>query len=218
MMAPRFASLWVAVIGGVTSGCGGIVVSDAGVDASAEGGVCAPGTCMTSEAGPCEVPTGQQGNACCRCDGDYCGYFCKCAAADTPIATPTGDRAIASLRVGDLVYSVHRGRVTVVPIAEVHRTRVTARHQVVRAELANGAVLRISPEHPTSDGRKFADLRRGDRLDDVNLIAVELVPYDEPFTYDVRPDSDTATYFAGGVLIGSTLVDASSAVWLGETL
>jgi len=31
------------------------------------------------------------------------------------------------------------------------------------------------------------------------------VPYAEAYTYDVLPDSDSGSYFAGGVLIGTTL-------------
>jgi len=132
-------------------------------------------------------------------------YLGNCAAPDTPIATPSGDRPIASLREGDLVYSVHRQRIVVVPIAVVHRAPVGDDHKVVRVTFANGTVLRISPGHPTADGRLFADLRAGDRLDHERIVDVELVAYDQPFTHDILPASDTGAYFAGGALIGSTL-------------
>jgi len=36
-----------------------------------------------------------------------------------------------------------------------------------------------------------------------------LVGYAEPFTYDILPESDSGMYFAGGVLIGSTLSSGS---------
>ena len=55
----------------------------------------------------------------------------------------------------------------------------------------------------------------GDRTDVVGLdrapwataIAANVVPiaYDQPFTYDILPDSDSGAYFAASVLIGSTL-------------
>lgn len=32
-----------------------------------------------------------------------------------------------------------------------------------------------------------------------------MIPYGHEHTYDILPDSDTGTYVAGGVLIGSTL-------------
>lgn len=130
--------------------------------------------------------------------------LCVCASPDTPIATPEGERAIASLRVGDRVLSVDHGRVVDVPIVVVHR--IPARnHQVVRVELRNGAVLEISAPHPTADGRTFAELRVGDSLDGVGIERVSVVPYQHAFTYDILPDSDSGTYFAGGALIGSTV-------------
>ena len=132
---------------------------------------------------------------------------CVCAAPTTPIATPVGDRPIADLEVGDLVYSVDHGSLAIVPIKLVHRQPVTGSHRVVELKLAHGATLRISPRHPTADGRHFSDLVAGDFVDGVRVIAARLVDYDQPFTYDILPDSDSGTYFAGGTLIGSTLSD-----------
>jgi hypothetical protein len=78
-------------------------------------------------------------------------------------------------------------------------------HHVVRVALANGAVLEVSPRHPTADGRTFGDLRAGESLDRVAITSVELIPYQHPFTYDILPASETHGYFAGGALIGTTL-------------
>jgi hypothetical protein len=133
-----------------------------------------------------------------------CAPLCICAAADTPIATPAGERALASLAPGDLVYSVDRGMLRVVPIARVQRTPV-ARHRVMRIALASGRVLLVSPGHPTADGRSFGGLFAGDQLDGVTIGSAALVPYQFDATYDILPESDTGAYFAGGVLIGSTL-------------
>jgi hypothetical protein len=133
---------------------------------------------------------------------------CVCASPDTPIATPNGDSVIASLRVGDHVLSVDHGRVASVPILEIHRTP-TKNHQIVRVVLSSGAVLEISAPHPTADGRTFGDLRANDLLGGVRIEQVSLVPYTHPFTYDILPASDSGTYFAGGVLIGSTLGGAA---------
>ena len=71
--------------------------------------------------------------------------------------------------------------------------------------LEGGAVLEISAPHPTADGRTFGDLRAGDTLDGVRIIAAETIPYAHAFTYDILPASDSGTYIAGGVLIGTTL-------------
>jgi hypothetical protein len=132
---------------------------------------------------------------------------CACAAPSTPIATPSGDRPIAEIKEGELVYSVKGGVLAAVPVKQVHRSAVTAAHRMVELRLAHGVTMRISPVHPTADGRRFGDLAAGDLLDGVPVQAVRLVAYGEPFTYDILPDSDSGTYFAGGVLIGSTLAE-----------
>jgi hypothetical protein len=127
-----------------------------------------------------------------------------CASPDTPIATPSGTRAIASLRVGDLVYSQGKLGIVVVPILSVGRTPVE-RHQVMSVTLANGETLEISGGHPTADGRVFSQLRSGDFLDGVPIIEAHAAPYRHLFTYDILPDSESGTYYASGALIGSTL-------------
>ena len=129
---------------------------------------------------------------------------CKCAAPNTPIATPTGERAIAALRPGDLVYSVDRGEVRAVRIIAVKRLPVS-HHLVMRIALETGRVLSISAEHPLADGRLVRDLRAGDLLHGVGVLSAELVPYEFDSTYDIYPDSDSGTYFAAGALMGSTL-------------
>ena len=136
-----------------------------------------------------------------------CAPLCICASPDTPIATPDGERAIASLRVGDLVYSVDGDAMKVVPIVRIRQTTV-ARHHVMRVQLATGVSLEISGGHPTADGRSFADLRAGSMLDGVPVISAEKVPYAYPSTFDILPGSSTGTYFAGGALIGSTIDSA----------
>jgi hypothetical protein len=137
-----------------------------------------------------------------------CAPLCKCTSPDTPIATPTGERAMGSLRVGDLVYSVDVGAIRAVPIVRVNRIGVFD-HEVVRVKLANGVALEISGTHPTADGRNFYALRAGDELDHVAIVSAERIPYSYPFTYDILPSSSTGTYFAGGALIGSTLAAPS---------
>jgi hypothetical protein len=43
----------------------------------------------------------------------------------------------------------------------------------------------------------------------VRVVSVLVVPYTEPFTYDILPDSETGVYFAAGAAIGSTLAPGS---------
>jgi hypothetical protein len=127
-----------------------------------------------------------------------------CASPDTPIATPDGERPIAELREGDLVYSMDKGNIVPVPLAQVGRTAVT-NHHVVRVALDNGRMLEVSGHHPLADGGTFADLEPGSLMDGVAVRSVEQIPYDHPFTHDILPASDTGSYFAAGVRIGSTL-------------
>ncbi len=170
---------------------------------------------------PSTIP---QAGAACEVAGLSCGPSCElevvcengtwiwrqgqcpiCAAPSTPIATPDGERAIATLHAGDLVYSVEGEAIVVVPILRAASTPVV-RHHVMRVKLESGAVLEVSPGHPTADGRTFADLRAGTTLDGQTITSADLVPYDQPRTYDILPGSDTGSYFAAGARIGSTLV------------
>jgi hypothetical protein len=174
----------------------------------AQGATCCGGQCCTGAQICCTVTQGPTVTACFDPVNGTCPAgcaACNCAAPSTPIATPTGDREIADLEVGDLVYSIDHGSLVVVPIKQVHRQPVTGSHRIVEVKLAHGATLRISPRHPTADGRHFSDLVAGDVVDGVRVTASKLVAYDQPFTYDILPDSDSGTYFAGGTLIGSTL-------------
>jgi hypothetical protein len=168
------------------------------------------------------MPTGCDNGAACGCftkdpcggcttceevaaDGIHCGScMCVCSAPWTIIDTPDGPRRIADLRAGDLVYSVHRGKKTAVPLARVGRRAVFG-HAVVRVTLEGGAVIEMSGGHPTADGRHFRDLAAGERLGDALVVAAELVPYEEPFTYDILPASDSETYFSNGAWLGSTM-------------
>jgi hypothetical protein len=116
-----------------------------------------------------------------------------------------GERPIASLRPGDLVYSVDQTGIVVVPIQAIHQTAVSSTHRVVRVHLENGATLDVSPGHPTLDARVFGDLQPGGRLGGVAITGVERVPYGLDRTYDILAASESGGYFAGGALIGSTM-------------
>ena len=159
------------------------------LDCSCAGTICAGGP-----GSGCQI---NQGNLECHSGG-------VCAAPDTPIFTPEGQRPIASLAAGDLVYSLHEGRLQAVPLGQVSR-RVVRNHAVVEVTLSSGAKLQISAPHPTADGRRFADLQPGSRLGDQTVVAVATVPYEHDHTYDIRPASDTGTYVAAGALVGTTL-------------
>lgn len=205
--------------------------ADAGGPRACGSSTCGPGQiCITGRcAGCCDVPPacipipgGCSGALACGCfTADPCGgcttcqavtadeivcgnCMCMCSPPWSPIATPGGPRPIADLRVGELVYSLDRGAVVIVPVARVNRTAVT-NHALVRVTLAGGDVVEMSGGHPTADGHRFDSLVPGARLGDAEIVSVETVPYDEPFTYDILPASDSGTYFVGDAWIGSTL-------------
>jgi hypothetical protein len=217
-----------------SSGGGDTTVDGVGIDVDvpcgdarcADGEICIRGRC----AGCCDIPPScipipigcASGNLACGCfsadpcggctkcqsvevDGIHCGNCqCVCSAPWTPIDTPEGPRRIADLRAGDLVFSVHRGEKTIVPLARVGRRAVEG-HSVVRLTLENGHVIEMSGGHPTADGRALRTLVAGDRLGEMRIAVVETVPYDEPFTHDVLPASDSGTYFSRGAWLGSTM-------------
>lgn len=167
------------------------------------------------------------GTQCSQAPEDNCYYTCSydlvcvegvwtqrfscpdCNSPDTPIATPSGERPVAELEAGDLVYSMHEGELAIVPIERV-ASKPQRHHTVMRVELETGRVLEISSGHPTADGRSFGQLRTGQMLDAVEIVRVARVPYEHERTYDLLPASDSGTYFAAGVLIGSTLASGSS--------
>jgi hypothetical protein len=209
----------------------GTVCSCSACEGGAEYPICRPiaqpeWSCTKPNAG-CPNPAPQAGSACSDVTLE-CGTSCElpircengswqygraqcpiCAAPDTPIATPQGERAIAELRVGDLVYSVDRGAIVPVPIARVGSTPVF-QHQVLRIVLSDGAVLEISPRHPLASGQPLSSLATGDALDELHTVqSSELVPYEFARTYDILPSSSTGTYFAAGALLGSTLRPAN---------
>lgn len=133
-----------------------------------------------------------------------CRWGAICASPDTPIETPSGDRAIADLVVGDLVYTIDGDERVARPLVRVARTRVHE-HRVRRLTLASGAVVEMSAGHPTVDGRQFADLRAGDVLGEEPILQVEEIPFEFAYTHDVLPDSSTGFYFTQGAAVGSTL-------------
>jgi hypothetical protein len=127
-----------------------------------------------------------------------------CASGDTLIATAQGDRPIASIHVGDRVYSADHGALRLVPVVRVGRVAVF-HHHVIELALSSGAVLRMSAGHPIGDGRSMGALQPGARLDDAVVLSRRDVAYTEPYTYDILPESETHSYVAAGVLVGSTL-------------
>lgn len=128
----------------------------------------------------------------------------RCAAPDTLVATPSGEREMQALREGDLVYSTSPDGFVVVPLVAIRRVPVTS-HKVVRVELPSGRAVEMSAAHPLADGRSFRDLLADPRIDGTSPIRSTVVAHRYPFTMDILPNSRSGTYVASGIVVGSTL-------------
>jgi hypothetical protein len=129
-----------------------------------------------------------------------------CLAAGTLIDTPRGAVRVENVRVGDQVWTMNEAgeRVSAI-ILKTGSVRVPATHQVIHVILSDGRELWVSPGHPTSDGRRLADLKVGDVLDDARVTMAEELLYQGTATFDILPSGSTGVYWANGILLGSTL-------------
>jgi hypothetical protein len=129
-----------------------------------------------------------------------------CLAAGTLIDTPRGTVQVEEMRVGDPVWTMDKaGRRVPASIVRTGHVSVPASHRMVHVTLSDGRELWASLGHPTSDGRRLADLRVGDSLNGARIVQAGQVPYSGGFTYDILPSGSTGFYWADGILMGSTL-------------
>jgi Hint domain len=129
-----------------------------------------------------------------------------CLSAGTLIDTPHGQVAVENLKEGDPVWTADATG-TRIPSIILKTSRVLAPpgHPLIHIILVDGRELWASPGHPTDDGRTMGEIRPGDFLDGALVTLVEVVPSDQPATYDLLPSGSTGFYWANGILIGSTL-------------
>jgi hypothetical protein len=129
-----------------------------------------------------------------------------CLAAGVRIATPSGDVAVQDIRAGMVVWTTDRmGRRIAGVVLRTGRMHSPPGHHVVRVTLADGRTVVASPGHPTADGQALGDLLPGDVLDGSRVVSVMAEPYSGTETFDLRPSGPTGTYFAGGILLRSSL-------------
>jgi len=129
-----------------------------------------------------------------------------CLAAGTLIATPSGPVPVQDLRVRMAVWTTDAaGRRVAGTVLDTGSTVAPVGHQVVRLVLADGRTLLASPGHPSADGRPIGSLRPGDRMDRSVVVRATRLPYLGASTFDLLPSGPTGTYFANGILVGSTL-------------
>jgi hypothetical protein len=130
----------------------------------------------------------------------------KCLSVGTLINTPTGSVAVEDLKVGMKVWTVNsKGEKTEAAIAKVGKTLVPDPDYITHIALADGRKVIVSPSHPTADGKSIGTLKIGDMLDGSKIVSTSLEKYASAYTYDLLPAGETGTYWANGILIGSTL-------------
>jgi hypothetical protein len=113
--------------------------------------------------------------------------------------------SVKDVRKGTIVWTLDAdGEKVAAEVLEVSRMKAPADHRVVRLVLSDGREARISPEHPTIDGRHVGDLRAGDSYDGAIVRSAELEAYGGDATYDLLP-SGIGAYWANGILMGTTI-------------
>lgn len=129
-----------------------------------------------------------------------------CLSVGTLIDTPYGPMKVTQLTPGMEVWtSTKEGARVAAPIIETGSTVVPKSHMMVHLRLVDGRELWASPGHPTADGMTLGRLAVGSLLDGSQVTVWELVPYGAARTYDLLPAGPTGTYWANGILLGSTL-------------
>ena len=129
-----------------------------------------------------------------------------CLARGQLVETPIGPVAVEGLRLGDQVWTLDGDGAPVggVVIA-VGSARVSAGHEMVRLAMAGGRYLLASPGHPLLDGRRIGELRPGDVVDGVVVVAAERMVYTEDETFDLLASGPTGAYRIHGIWLASTL-------------
>jgi len=167
-----------------------------------DGRVVRPGGCQPSYPPNVEHATERGPDGLCR----QVPCSVRCLPAATGIATPSGEVPISGLQEGDLVYTRGPAGVRVAaPVVSVLSLEVGAAHSVVELTLDDGRRVRGSLGHPLADGNTMGSLVRGDALDGSTVVAARALPYDGDATWDILPAGPSGTYWADGVLLGSTL-------------
>lgn len=166
-----------------------------------------PEQCCTDDgrlATPCgPIGGGACENATCRGEDGRC-FPCRCLAADVRIDTPEGELPVSAIEAGTIVWSMHEGERRAVRVIRAARAAVPDDHLVYRVRLADGREVRLSEGHPFANGARPEELAIGASLDASTVIEASRVRYDDAFTYDLLPESDSGAYWANGILVRST--------------
>jgi hypothetical protein len=129
-----------------------------------------------------------------------------CLAGDAGIDSPQGIVPVKDLRKGMVVWTADsRGMRQPAVIVETIERRVPIEHDMIHLVLSDDRELHVAAGHPTAQGKPIGSLAHGELVDGARVIKLDLVRYREAATYDILPSGETGTYWANGILLGSTL-------------
>ena len=132
------------------------------------------------------------------------------------IATSNGSVPVADVKPGMLVWSTDlSGQRILEQVLRVHHTPVPSDHLMVQLRLADGRALLVSLGHPLPGGQPVETLVAGEQFEGTTVVSTTRVQYGHPDTYDLLPAGPTHTYYADGILMGSTLAPASDGALAG---
>ena len=126
----------------------------------------------------------------------YCSY-------ETRIRTTGFEKQIPNIKEDMLINTDEEEPVRVKKIKKEEAKK--HKYKILKVVLNDTTILEISPDHTTAEGKKFRDLKMGDRVDGRIVVSTKMVPYEYKYVYDILPDSKTNYYYANGVLIKSGL-------------
>lgn len=120
---------------------------------------------------------------------------------ETRISTPDLDVLISEIMAGDLILTDDQEAVLVKAVSK----KELKDQKLWRVTFSDAIYLEGTANHLTADGKRFGNLMIGDYVDGRQVIEKNLVPYPYKYVYDILPDSKSASYYANGILVKSTL-------------
>jgi hypothetical protein len=129
-----------------------------------------------------------------------------CLEAETTIATPAGEISVALIRPGDTVWTTTAaGRRIAAPVLQVVRRATPGPHLMLRLALSDGRAVIAAGAHPAADGTLLRELAPGRQYDGATIASTTWMVSTAAATFDLLPAGPTGTYWANGLLIGTTL-------------
>lgn len=127
---------------------------------------------------------------------------------DTKIATPKGDVKIKNLKIGDEVWSTdYYGKRLKVKIKKLGKVYVR-NAQVLDIKLKDKRSISAVHKHPDGSYKALLFYKVGDSLDGSEILKLERRRIEGDSLWDILPEGLMATYWANGVLLTSSMLEA----------